>query len=143
MSKVKNRGLLHFVWATHKRMPWIKPEIAEAVHRYIETVARNDRCEVLAVGGMPDHIHLFVCMSTTVSLGRLMQHAKGGSSHLIQHDLLPGSFFRWQDGYAIFSVRPSDKKRVVAYIQNQEQHHRDGSLWLGAEPDDEDPTDLE
>lgn len=143
MPKVKNRALLHFVWTTYNRMPWIKPEIASSVHRYIETVARNDGCDVLAVGGVADHVHLFVRMSATASFALLMQHVKGGSSHLIQHELLPGSFFRWQDGYAIFSARPSDKTRVVAYIQNQEQHHRDGTLWFGAEPDDEDSDDPE
>ena len=79
MSHVKNRALLHFVWTTHERMPWIKPEIASTVHRYIQTVAHNDGCEVLAVGGVSDHVHLLVCMSATVSIARLMQHVKGGS----------------------------------------------------------------
>ena len=74
--------------------PWIKPEIASSVHRYIQTVAHNDGYEVLAVGGVSDPIHLFVCMSKTVSFALLMQHVKGGSSHLIQHNLLPNSFFR-------------------------------------------------
>jgi putative transposase len=143
MPHVKKRALLHFVWTTYDRMPWIKPEIAPTVHCYIQTVAHNDGCEVLAVGGVSDHIHLFVCMSATVPFALLMQHVKGGSSHLIQHNLLPGSFFRWQSGYAAFGVSPSEKSRVVAYIQNQEEHHRNGSLWLKAEPADEDPTDSE
>jgi hypothetical protein len=32
---------------------------------------------------------------------------------------------------------------AVAYIQHQNEHHRNGSLRLEAEPDEEDPTDLE
>ena len=143
MSHVKNRALLHFVWTTHERMPWIKPEIASAVHRYIQTVAHNDGCEVLAVGGVSDHIHLFVCMSKTVAFALLMQHVKGGSSYLIQHNQLPGSFFRWQSGYAVFGVSPSQKSHLVAYIQNQEEHHRNGSVQWEAEPEDEAPTDSE
>ncbi len=143
MSHVKNRALMHFVWTTHERMPWIKPEITSDVHRYLQTVAHNDGCEVLAVGGIEDHVHLLVRMSTTVSIARFMQHVKGGSSHLIQHNLLPGSFFRWQSGCAIFGVSPSHKSRVVAYIQNQEEHHHNGSLWWEAESVDEDPTDQE
>lgn len=141
MRQVKNRASLHFVWATYDRMPWLKPEIAPTVYRYIETVACNDGCDVLAVGGMADHIHLLVCMSTTVSFARLMQHVKVGSSHLMRHELAPEAFFKWQGSYGVFSVRPSDKKRVVAYIENQELHHRNGSLWTGGEPDMEDPTD--
>ncbi|MCW3053829.1 MAG: transposase IS200-family protein [Chthonomonadales bacterium] len=98
---------------------------------------------MVAVGGMPNHIHLLVCMSSTVFFAQLMQPIKGGSSYLIQHDLLPGLFFRWQAGYAIFGVSPSHKARVVAYIHNQEQHHRDGTFWEGAEPDPEEPADSE
>lgn len=139
MGQVKNRALLHFVWTTYDRMPWIKPDIAPSVYRYIETVAGNDGCDVLAVGGMPDHVHLFVCMSSTVSFAKLMQHVKGGSSHLIQHDLAPDAFFKWQGGYAVFRVRPSEKARVVAYIENQEQHHTEGPLWSAGEPDIEEP----
>ena len=37
MSHVKNRALLHFVWTTWDRLPWIKPEIASFVHRCIPT----------------------------------------------------------------------------------------------------------
>ena len=134
---------MHFVWTTYDRMPWITPEIASALHRYTQTVAHNDGCEVLAVGGVSDHLHLFVCMSATVSFALLMQHVKGGSSHLLQHTLLPGSFFRWQSGYAVFGVSPSKKSRIVAYIENQEEHHRNSSLWLKAEPTAEDPIDSE
>jgi putative transposase len=141
-SHVKNRGMLHFVWTTDKRMPWIRPEIEESVHRYIQSVAQKDGCEVLAIGGMPDHIHLLVCLSTTVSIARLMQHIKGGSSYLIQKDLLPGSFFQWQAGYALFGVSPSHRTRVAAYIRDQKRHHQEGTLWEGAEPDLEEPTDF-
>jgi putative transposase len=79
VHQVKNRVLLHFVWATYDRMPWLTPEIARSVYRTIETIARKDGCDVLAVGGMPDHVHLFVCMSTTVSISDLMKHVKGST----------------------------------------------------------------
>jgi hypothetical protein len=84
---------------------------------------------------MPDHIHLFVCMSTTVSISELMKHVKGGSSRLIHRELAPRAFFEWQGSYGVFSVRPADKDRVVVNIENQERHHRERSLWPEAEPD--------
>ena len=137
MSQVKNRALLHFVWATYSRMPWITSDIARSVHRYMESVSVDDGCEVLGVGGMPDHIHLFVVMSTTVSISELMRHVKGGSSRLINKELKPDAFFKWQGSYAVFSVRPRDRQRVIAYIANQEEHHRTSSLWPDAEPDND------
>jgi len=35
--------------------------------------------------------------------------------------------FGWQEGYGAFSVAPTDVDRIVAYIANQEEHHRDTS----------------
>ncbi len=32
--------------------------------------------------------------------------------------------FYWQDGYAVFSVNPSEVEYVVDYIANQAEHHR-------------------
>jgi putative transposase len=133
MPHVQNRALLHFVWATYDRMPWVTTEIAEAVYRYIATVVLDDGCELLAIGGMPDHVHLFVRISTTISIAELMKHVKGGSSRIIQRDLAPEAFFRWQGSYGVYGVSPSRKKGVVAYIQNQERHHREDSLWPNAE----------
>jgi REP element-mobilizing transposase RayT len=141
VNQVKNRVLIHFVWATYDRMPWLTPEIARSVYRMIETIARKDGCDVLAVGGMPDHVHLLVCMSTTVAICDLIKHVKGSTSRLIHRDFAPEDFFKWQGSYGAFSVSPSHKKRVVAYITNQEKHHRNGSLWLEAETTTEEPSD--
>ena len=33
-------------------------------------------------------------------------------------------WFAWQVGYAAFGVSPSQKKIVLDYIANQEEHHR-------------------
>jgi hypothetical protein len=32
--------------------------------------------------------------------------------------------FAWQKGYAAFGVSPGNQERVIAYIRNQEEHHR-------------------
>jgi putative transposase len=122
-------------------MPLVTNEIAAEVYRYITAVAIEDRCEVLAIGGMPDHVHLLVRMATTISLSELMKHVKGGSSRLIRRDLAPTAFFQWQGSYGVYSVSPSHKKRVVAYIQNQERRHHEGSVWLGAEQTFEEQDD--
>jgi hypothetical protein len=40
-------------------------------------------------------------------------------------------------------IKPEIVPSVVAYIQSQEDNHRNISLWLKAEPAEEDPTDSE
>ena len=87
------------------------------------------RCEVLAIGGMPNHVHLAVRVPATVATSRLMNQVKGVSSALVRNQLLPGELFGWQDGYAVFSFSRSHHDRVVAYIRNQKEHHATGAVW--------------
>ncbi len=135
MARNKANALLHFVWMTYERRPLIDSEIERQVYRYIEGVCRNDKCTVLATGGMPDHVHLLVVMSHTISIADLLHHVKGGSSRLIAYSLKPGAFFQWQKHYRVFSVSPRDCDRVVAYIHHQKKHHAEGKLWPNVETD--------
>lgn len=126
---------VHFVWTTYDRHPLITDDIARKVHRIIYAEAVRKQCTVVAIGGMPDHIHLAVQMPSTVSAGQLMQRVKGASSAIIREQLCPGEFFGWQDGYGGFSFSRSDLPAVQAYIQNQAKHHADGTLQLDIEPE--------
>lgn len=120
---------LHFVWATYQRMPLLRAEVERGVYACVMDECRRLRCEVLAIGGMPDHVHLAVRVPATVAPSKLMNQVKGVSSALVRNQLPPGELFGWQDGYAVFSFSRSQRERVVAYIRNQEQHHAKGDLW--------------
>ena len=73
---------------------------------------------------MPDHLHILIGMRPHQSLSDLMQDIKGDSSTWINDHHLTKSKFRWQEGYAAFSYSHSHLKNVIAYIENQENHHR-------------------
>lgn len=134
--------MIHYVWCTHERLPLLTAEVERAVYRYIEQVCHDDRCDVLAIGGMPDHIHLLVNMSPTVSLSDLMKHVKGGSSRLITTKLKPGEWFAWRAHYGAFAVAIRDKRKAIDYILCQKQHHADNTLLPELEQtDEEDDTD--
>ena len=70
MLKNKLCVAVHFVWATWDRQPLITEDIERGLWRYIETVCTDDHCEVLAIGGMPDHVHLLALLSNTASRPR-------------------------------------------------------------------------
>ena len=53
----------------------------------------------------------------------LLEELKKRSSKWIKTNGPLYNDFYWQDGYSIFSVKPSDTDKVVAYIQNQRKHH--------------------
>ncbi|HZT43524.1 MAG TPA: IS200/IS605 family transposase [Chthonomonadaceae bacterium] len=135
MRRNKLLVLVHFVWATQDRIPLITPNIERRLYRYITSVCQQHGCPAIAVGGMPDHIHLLVSLSNTISLSELMKEIKGSSSRFVSEQLHPEGWFAWQPNYGAFSVSPADKEKVIGYILNQKQHHAHGSIWKNAEED--------
>ena len=138
MRRSKVVAPIHLVWTTYQRMPLIRPEIEEALYRCICGEAERLKGEVLAIGGMPDHVHLVVMFPATVSFSKFVQQLKGVSSHFAKERLLsPEEFFYWQEGYGLFAFSARHIPRVVAYIQNQKQHHNENNLWPALEEADE------
>ncbi|MBF8285961.1 MAG: transposase IS200-family protein, partial [Anaerolineales bacterium] len=74
---------LHCVWATWDRLPLLTPKIEQVVYASILDKCRELKSEALAIGGMPDHVHLLVRLHTTVAVADLLKEVKGASSHLI------------------------------------------------------------
>ncbi|HZT44304.1 MAG TPA: IS200/IS605 family transposase [Chthonomonadaceae bacterium] len=129
MRHSKAHVYLHIVWTTWQRQPYITPDIERAVYHSIENEAKRLEATLLAIGGMPDHVHLVVKIPTRLSIARLMNQIKGVSSHCV-HEQLPGhEAFRWQEGYGVFSMGLNQVGRAIAYVQNQKRHHANKTLW--------------
>jgi putative transposase len=129
----KLRLYAHFVFVTEQRLPFISPSIERRLYHYISRVCQDDGCDVLAIGGTENHVHLLVNMGHKASAGTLMHHVKGGSSRLMGQILGPEAPFKWQRGYGVLGVSPHDKERVIAYILKQKEHHRAGTIWPAVE----------
>ena len=79
--------------------------------------------KLLAINGMPNHLHIFFGMRPTQSLSDLMQHVKQDSSKWINQKKFIKDKFEWQPGFGAFSYSKSQASKVVAYVQNQQAHH--------------------
>ena len=86
-------------------------------------IIQNNKHKLIAINGMPDHIHILIGMRPTQSISDLMQDIKGSSSKWINQKGFIKGKFEWQEGYGAFSYGKSQVKDVIAYIENQEQHH--------------------
>ncbi|HEY8602684.1 MAG TPA: IS200/IS605 family transposase [Thermomicrobiales bacterium] len=128
---------VHLTWATWDRLPLLTDEIAPSVYRALGASCHSLHVDLVAIGGIEDHLHLLIRQPATLSLAELMQQLKGASAHLITHQLAPADFFKWQGGYAVFSVSPRHLTQVRDYIANQRQHHRTDTLLPLLEPDSE------
>ena len=116
--------ILHVIFSTKDRQPYLNPDTRPKLHAYLATVARNAGCEAYRVGGVADHVHLAIRLSRTVTLADLIQDLKTTSSKWLKPQSPALAAFAWQRGYGCFSVGPTDVDGLKAYIDDQENHHR-------------------
>jgi REP element-mobilizing transposase RayT len=116
--------LIHYVFSTKDRSALISPSIRSPLHAYLATLVRDEGCECYRVGGMPDHVHLAVRQSRTIDVATLVERIKTNSTKWVKTLAVGLDDFSWQRGYGAFSVGPSDRDALIAYIDNQEEHHK-------------------
>jgi putative transposase len=125
MASTLTNVLIHFVFSTKERAPLITSGLAPDLHRYIEGIIHNERGEPLAVGGMPDHVHILAKMRADQSISDFVRLVKTNSSRWAGERV---TGFAWQTGYGAFSVSESQSEVVRGYIQRQEKHHQVSSF---------------
>jgi len=86
-------------------------------------IARANGIRALAVGGVKDHVHLLLSLSSTMPVAKAIQLIKAGSSKWFNEQTKSGSF-EWQEKYGAFTIGISQLKATIRYIENQERHHR-------------------
>jgi putative transposase len=117
------RLIIHLIFSTKDRAPCLADEaLRRDLHAYLAATARDLGCPAIRVGGVADHVHLVCCLARTVSVATLVAKLKVSSSQMLKAKA--ETRFQWQNGYGAFSVSESALESVVAYVANQELHHR-------------------
>jgi len=116
--------LVHFVWSTASREPWITSAWEGELYKVIGGILRKKNGKLLEAGGTRDHIHLYTSLPSTVSLAEIVNVIKSNSSRWIHEEVPRCRGFAWQEGYGAFSVSKSSESDVRRYIQRQKEHHR-------------------
>ena len=68
-----NSCLMHCVFSTTERRPWLTPAIRERLWPYLGGIARENDMKALAIGGVADHVHLLLSLPATISVSKAMQ----------------------------------------------------------------------
>lgn len=123
MSQSLSLVIVHIIFSTKERRPFLDPDLRSRVHAYLAGIAREAGCECYRVGGVEDHVHLAIRLSKTITIAGLVEQLKSPSSKWVKtvREGLPDFF--WQRGYGCFSIGPRDLKALIHYIDQQEQHH--------------------
>lgn len=118
------RNIVHIVFSTKYRQPFIVESVEQELFSYIGGICNNLGCKPIIVGGYGNHVHILCILSKRIPLMKLLEKVKANSSRWIKGKGVRFRNFYWQEGYAAFSVWPSDVATVVHYIATQEIHHR-------------------
>ena len=125
-----NNCLMHCVFSTKERHPWLTPAIRERLWPYLGGIARENGIKAITIGGVADHAHLLLSLPATLSVSKAVQLLKGNSSKWLRKTFpeLRTQGFGWQEGFGAFSISVSGIDDTTSYIQKQEEHHRNKSF---------------
>ena len=110
--------LVHAIFSTKLRRNSIPADKLEKLWRYFGGIARHHNIPLIRAGGTRNDAHLPFAMPGTQTLADVIRTFKANSSGWLSPK------FEWQVGYGAFGVSASHREKVIAYVDNQEKHHR-------------------
>ena len=116
--------MIHAVWGTKNRHPFLTDEIRKSVVAHIKENAKDKQLFIDTLDGYTDHLHCLFGLNADMSIAKTLQLLKGESAHWINDQKIIKSKFGWADEYYAVSVSDSDLARVRKYINEQESHHK-------------------
>ncbi len=145
MSKMYWQLYYHIVWSTKGRQPLISEDVQDVIIRYIQAKCDEMGCVLRAIGTAADHVHILVSIPPDVRISDFIRDIKGGSSHLVNHEMGLDAPFYWQRGAGVISISSHDKVRVIEYVRRQREKHASGDLLpslerTGEDTDSSDPA---
>lgn len=119
---------IQIVFAVQNRESVISASWEEELYKYISGIVKNKGQKMLAINGMPDHVHIFIGIKPSCSISDLVREIKKSSHDFINEKGFSKIKFNWQEGYGAFSYSHSHIDTVVKYIMNQKEHHKKQSF---------------
>jgi REP element-mobilizing transposase RayT len=102
----------------------IKMEWKNEMEMYITGIVQNHQHKILAIGSMPDHIHILIGYNVNQLIPGLVEEIKTSTNKWIKEKKLSKFKFDWQIGYGAFTHSRSEIDIVVKYIFAQKEHHK-------------------
>lgn len=124
MADTYSQLYIQIVFAVKGRQKLISQKRKDEIYKYITGIIANQKQKLIAINGMPDHIHILVGIKPNISLSDLVRDIKSSSSKFINEQKWISGKFEWQNGFGAFSYGHSQLNNVIKYIENQEEHHK-------------------
>jgi putative transposase len=72
--------LVHVIFSTKNREPFIQPDVEPELYPYLATACRSVKSNAILINGTADHIHLLVNLGRKTAIGDLIEEIKTSSS---------------------------------------------------------------
>ena len=120
--------LVHLVFSTKDRRPFIDDSVRGDMHACLAATARGLKCQCFRVGGTADHIHMAIRLHQTLSLSEFVEKARSSSSRWVKTKSPALEAFFWQRGYGAFSLATPNLDGLIQYVDRQKKHHESRSF---------------
>lgn len=124
MASTYSQLYIHIVFTVKGRQNLISKNWKDELYKYITGTISNKGQKLIAINGMPDHIHILIGLKPDKSISNLVRDIKANSSKFINDKKWINGKFEWQTGFGAFSYNHSQLTNVIRYIENQEEHYR-------------------
>ena len=128
MADTYSQIYIQIVFSVQNRKALIHESFETELYKYITGIVQNKGQKLIAINGMPDHIHIFIGMKPNCCLSDLVREIKKSSNSFINEKQFTNVSFNWQEGFGAFSYSFSQIDTVVNYIKNQKSHHKTKSF---------------
>ncbi len=136
MSQSLAKVILHIVFSTKNRHPWLQDEgVRKELYAYMATILKALDSPAILINGVEDHVHILCLLSRSYAIKKLLEEVKKEPSKWIKRKAPEYRDFFWQGGYGVFSVSESKLEEAKNYLLRQEEHHKtmtfqDEFRWL-------------
>jgi REP element-mobilizing transposase RayT len=124
MTATYSQIFVQLVFGVKSRKSLIPQENLEEMFEYIAGIIRNKGHKLIIVGGVSDHVHIFIVLKPGVALSSLVRDIKNNTTNFINLQNWIPEKFSWQNGFGAFSYGSSQIEQVFNYIKNQKEHHK-------------------
>ena len=125
MPQSLSNVVVHIVFSTKNRQPWLREVDRDRLYAYMATVLTNEvESSAILIGGVEDHVHILCRLSRKFALMDVVKASKTETTKWIKKQGPALQDFHWQNGYGAFSVSASNVEQVKRYIARQEEHHK-------------------
>jgi putative transposase len=124
MANTYSEIYIHVVFAVKYRANLIANTWRTSLYQYITGIVKSKNQKLMVVNGVADHVHILLGLKPECNLSDLVRDIKANSSRWINENGYVQGVFEWQRGFGAFSIGSKQVKTVIAYINNQEEHHR-------------------